>query len=112
MTFRWLVRAAAWLDKRFPPKVVVTQEQFEAIQERVHRQQQQNAKLAGELVTVTEKLAQVEKSLAALKEGIVKGEMPISTGERARLRDSFVKGEWPSRVGLVAGGPVPSPEDR
>jgi hypothetical protein len=94
MTFRWLLRAAEWLDKRFPPKVVVTQEMYDALQAKEHRHSKELASVQGELMVLKERCGAQEKSLAALKDGIVKGQVPLSSSEKARLRDEFVRGDW------------------
>jgi hypothetical protein len=94
MTFRWLLRVAEELDRRFPPKVVVTQADYDGLQERVHRQSKDLAKFSGELMVERQRIGDLEKSLSALKEGVVKGDIPVTTSERARLRDDFVSGNW------------------
>ncbi len=73
MTFRWLVSVAAWLDARFPPKVTVTDEVFAALQEKEHRHSKSIAVLSGEVLVLKGELRAAEKSIAALKELIVKG---------------------------------------
>ncbi len=73
MTFRWLVRAAAWLDARFPPKVTVTDEVFAALQEREHRHSKEIASLKGEEMVLRDRVLALEKSIAALKDFIAKG---------------------------------------
>jgi hypothetical protein len=73
MTFRWLLRSAEWLDKRFPPKVTVTDEVFEALQAKEHRHSKEIATLSGEVMVVKSELRAAEKSLAALKDFIAKG---------------------------------------
>ncbi len=90
---RQLLRALAWLDARFPPKVVVTQEIFDALSTKSHNQAAAIAHLQGEDLVVKSRLLSVEKSLAALKDGISKGKVPLSASEKDRMRDEFVKGE-------------------
>lgn len=103
MTFRWLVSLAAWLDKRFPPKVVVTQESYDALQEKEHRHSKELARLAGEIHVERDRVTLLEKSLAALKEGIVKGQISLNAREAAKMREEFVSGNF-SRMGLPAAG--------
>lgn len=90
---RRLMRALAWLDLRFPPKVVVTQEVFEAMSAKNHKNSKEIAALQGEQMVLRDRIAALEKSFAALKDGIVKGVVPVAAAEKSRLRDEFVKGE-------------------
>lgn len=93
MTFRWLVALAAWLDRRFPPKVVVTEANYAEMQEKLHRHNRELARLAGENLAERGRIDSLEKSLAALKEGIVKGVVPVAPADKVRLREEFIKGE-------------------
>ncbi len=90
---RLLRRAAEWLDRRFPPKVVVTQESYDEMQAKLHKHNKELARLAGENLSERGRIDALEKSLAALKDGIAKGKVPLSATEKDRLRDDFVKGE-------------------
>ncbi len=93
MTFRWLVRLASWLDLHFPPKVVVTQEIFDGLQLKEHKHSEEIARLQGEDLVVKARIAALEKSLAALKDGIATGKVPTGPAGKDRLREEFVKGE-------------------
>ena len=98
---RALLAALTWLDRRFPPKVVVTQEAFDAIQEKEHKHSKEIARLQGEDLVVKGRIAALEKSFSALKDGIVTGKVPTGGGvDKDRLRSEFVKGEgeaWSGR---------------
>ena len=93
MNFRWLLDIASWLDRRFPPKVVLTKEQYEELDAREHRQSKRIADLSGEILVCRERLGVVEKTLAAVKEAIAKGHIEVPT-DKSALRDAFVKGEF------------------
>lgn len=90
------MRAIEWLDKRFPPKVTVTDEMFAAMQDREHRHSKEIANMSGELMVLRDRCLILEKAMAALKDGIAKGQVPLNASEKAALRDSFVKGNWES----------------
>lgn len=96
MTFRWLVAVANWLDARFPPKVVVTQALFDGLSERVHRLAKENATQAGDIMVLRERVNALEKTVAAVKDGIAKGDIGVALGDRAKLREAFVSGTWPA----------------
>jgi hypothetical protein len=70
---RALLRLAEWLDKRFPPKVTVTDEVFAALQEKEHRHSKEIATISGEVLVLKGELRSAEKSILALKEFISKG---------------------------------------
>jgi hypothetical protein len=109
MTFRWLLRIAEYLDRRFPPKVVVTQEVFEALSAKTHKNAKEIAALQGEQMVLRDRLAGAEKSLAAVKEALTKGGSPATAAVKDRLREDFIKGEgeaWSGRPQAPAPKPV------
>lgn len=93
MTFRWLLSIATWLDRRFPPKVVVTQENYDELQQKLHRHNKDLARLAGENLAERGRIDALEKSFSALKEGIVTGKVPALALDKAKMREDFIKGE-------------------
>lgn len=108
MNFRWLLRFAAWLDARFPPKVVVTQEIFNDMQEKIHRHNKELARLAGENLAERSRIDALEKTISALKDGISKGKIPISATEKDKMREDFIKGEGEAWGRPQSGHVVPA----
>ncbi len=104
MTFGWLIALAKWLDSRFPPKVVVTKAIYDALQIKEHKHSQEIAALQGANMVLRDRVQSVEKSLVALKDGISKGNVPLSASDKDRLRSEFVRGE-----GDAWGRPQASP---
>jgi hypothetical protein len=105
---RLLLRAAEWLDRRFPPKVVVTQESYDAMQEKLHKHNKELARLGGENLAERGRIDALEKSLAAIKDGIANGKVPTGA-VKDRLRDEFVSGRgeaWAGRPQAPAAPPV------
>lgn len=117
MTFRWLVRLAAWLDSRFPPKVTVTDELYNALTDRVHRQDKMAASLHNRLEDALGRLLALESSkpsdatndriealeskLADLAKALAH---PKQTDSEV-MRAAFLRGEFPrtaSRTELEA----------
>ncbi len=70
---RALVRLFEWLDKRFPPKVTVTKESFEALIEREHQRNRGMSTLRLAADTLQERIKSLEASMAALKDLLAKG---------------------------------------
>lgn len=103
---RLLLRAAEWLDRRFPPKVVVTQENYDEIQAKLHKHNKELARLAGENLAERGRIDALEKSLAAIKEGIATGKVPTGPAGKDRLRDEFVRGEGEAWSGRPQTSPV------
>ena len=98
MTFRWLVAVAAWLDVRFPPKVTVTDEVFEALQAKEHRHSKEIATISGEVMVIKGELRAAEKSIAALKDFISKG-------------GAGGVGDMNRRAQFIADGRMPAPAE-
>ncbi len=91
MSFKWLVSLAAWLDRRFPPKVVVTQEVFEALQAKEHKHSKEIASLQGEvLVLKADNVAQA-KSISGLKDLLSKSASP-ALSDALRRADFIASG--------------------
>lgn len=105
---RALLRLAEWLDKRFPPKVVVTQSMYDSMVEKQHRHGKDILMLGQESNVLRDRCFTSEKSLAALKDGIVKGQVPLSSTEKAAMRDSFIRGEFGRETSTIATEAVKS----
>ena len=67
---RALKRLTDWLDRRFPPRLVVTVEQFDAYADRLHRVEQHFAAFREDSYAVAERVVVLEKSLTAMKDAI------------------------------------------
>lgn len=85
---RVLIAGLEWLDKRFPPKVTVTKQAFEDLVSREHRRMKDSTAFRIDLDTQKERIGNIEKSVAALKEILVKSATP-SLSEPAR-RAAFI----------------------
>lgn len=70
---RSLIAALTWLDKRFPPKVTVTKEAFDAMVEREHARAKASTSLRMDLDTAKERIKTLEASVAAVKDLLAKG---------------------------------------
>lgn len=86
-----LIRFAAWMDARFPARLVVTQEIFDTLSARFHRQEKLTDSLRIVLDDEQVRVAALEKSVAALKDLIAKGGVTMIKTEADRLRDNFVR---------------------
>lgn len=102
---RLLKRIADWLDRRFPPRLVVTQEAYDALLEKQHSISKRADKFRDELNELAvgigkeikadrERISALEKSLAAMKELLAKGGATMIKTEADKLRDQFVKGDF------------------
>ena len=67
MSFRWLKRLGDWLDNRFPAKVHVTDEVFQALLKRETERTQRANTQEAELAALTGLLARQGAALAELK---------------------------------------------
>ncbi len=102
---RLLLRALEWLDRRFPPKVTITREALEKLEEKVHRNSKAFDAVKDENLELGARLSAAEKSISALKDGISTGK--IATGAvKDRLRDEFVRGEGEAWSGRPQTSPV------
>lgn len=70
---RAALAALTWLDKRFPPRVTVTQETFDALLEREHQRAKQASSHRLDLDTTKERVRVLETAVAALKDALAKG---------------------------------------
>lgn len=104
---RWLLRCAEWLDKRFPPKVVVTQKDYEAFTDRGQRHESALGAMRLSMDELRTEVTGVKASLAAIKEALAKGGAAVLKPEAEKLRDEFVRGEFnrgPGRAAVEANG--------
>ena len=81
---RALIAALSWLDKRFPPKVTVTKEMFEALIEREHQRMKTATMIRMDLDTQRERIDGAEKSIHALKDLLAKSADPAVKAESRR----------------------------
>lgn len=91
---RSLLRLAEWLDKRFPPRVVVTQEQYDALTDRAHKHEKTLAALKMEISDLSGRCASAEKSIVAIKDALARGGSVMMRAELDKMRDRFIKGDW------------------
>ncbi len=101
MTFRWLIRLGEWLDKRFPAKVVITRAELDERDERVKNLEQSVSFLDGNNAAFSERVSALEKSVAAIKDAITRGQIAPRTDKEA-LREKFIRGEFPPHVSREA----------
>lgn len=103
---RLLKRLADWLDKRFPSRVVITEAKFSELEDRLRRCIQSTSDLNVDTNVLADRILVLEKSIAAMKETLVKGGANVLKPEADKLRDAFVRGEFnrgPSRAAVEAG---------
>ena len=81
---RALKRLTDWLDRRFPPRLVVTVEQFDAYADRLHRVEQHFTAFREDSYAVAERVVVLEKSLTAMKDAIQKGQIPAVIAQQKR----------------------------
>lgn len=97
---RRLKAFADWLDKRFPPKVVLTQEDYELVKGALASVCKEVLEDGHRIKLIAERVEATEKSIAALKDLLSKGGVMAMKPEKDLLRDEFVRGEFsrgPSR---------------
>ena len=110
-----MLRAVTWLNNRFPPKFHVTTEIYNGLTDRMHGFSTQSAahwerhealalrisKIKDEL---EERIVSLEKSNAAFKDGIVKGEINLGMSDAMKLRKEFIEGNFvrPTKENAVA----------
>lgn len=70
---RIFIAALSWLDQRFPPKVTVTKEGFEALLDREHARMKSATSFRIDLDTQKDRIKGLETSVAAIKELLSKG---------------------------------------
>jgi hypothetical protein len=87
-----------WLEARFPAKVVVTMQAFKELgNEIAHLNSVLNVQACA-MSGQAERIDVLEKSLAAIKDAIVKGHIAPLTGKEA-LRDEFMRtGKFPGSI--------------
>lgn len=73
-----------WLDKRYPPRVRVTDELFQSMLELDTKRVQQMNSHAVMLDEQRARIVAIEKSLAAIKDAMVKGAGPAIAPEKRR----------------------------
>lgn len=81
---RLLIGLLMWLDARFPPKVTVTKEGFDALIEREHSRMKSMTSLRLDLDTQKERIKGLETSVAAIKELLTKAAQASTVSETRR----------------------------
>lgn len=92
---RQLIAALSWLDKRFPPKVTVTKEGFEALLAREHSRMKDATALRFEIDTLKDRMKKEEESTAAIKKVLM--EAATVGAQHEKRRSAFVEsGRFPA----------------
>ena len=97
---RALKAFADWLDRRFPPKKVVTEEIFRDFEHRLSNAIRNSSGFNNDFMAIAKRLQEAEESIRAIKELLAKGGVSAMKIEADKLRDQFVRGEFqrgPSR---------------
>lgn len=68
-----LLAALTWLDRRFPPRVTVTKEAYEAMIEREHQRAKGATTLRLDLDTTKDRIKNLETAVAGIKDLLAKG---------------------------------------
>jgi hypothetical protein len=85
-----LVRMAAWLDRRFPPKVTVTESNYVDLTTKMDCHDAMFQTHAHEVNTLKSRVTVLESQMAALKDALIKsGSIAIKT-EADKLRADFI----------------------
>lgn len=113
-----LRRFLDWLEARFPAKVVVKRVDYEALRKRIDdlhmradldlRDTRKSLNELNQQIIIPhiEKIATLEKSVAAIKDVLARGQVPVIQSKEW-LRDQFIKGEFqrgPERSSVEAKG--------
>ncbi len=92
---RALIAALSWLDKRFPPKVTVTKETFDALLAREHARMKGATMMQGEINTLKERVTADETAIAAIKKVLM--EAATVGAQHEKRRSAFVEsGRFPA----------------
>ena len=83
-----------WLDARFPPKKVVTEEIFRDFEHRLSNAIRNSSGFNSDFMTMAKRLQEAEESIRAIKELLAKGGVSAMKIEADKLRDQFVRGEF------------------
>lgn len=111
MSFRWLKRMADWLDNRFPAKVHVTDEAFQALLRHESERQMRANTQEAELAVMTQKL----KNLGIVLENLVPllDRVDSLEGTLGQIKEVVTKAAAPEaqasarRAAFVASGRMP-----
>ena len=91
---RALKALAAWIDKRFPEKVVVSNEDFDSLQREQMLAKGQVRDLWETVGLLKVRITVLENGLAGVKDLLAKGGLTAVKTEADKLRDNFVRGEF------------------
>lgn len=86
---RSIIAAFQWLDKRFPPVVVVTQEDYAAFKEQASRHEKTTGALRLHFDDQQARIVSLEKSVNAVKDALSKGGF-IPKADSEKLRSDFI----------------------
>ena len=81
---RLLKAVVLWLESRFPPQVVLSEESFSALVRRIDAIESSTGKLSQMNQSNWERVNSVEKSVVALKEALVKATSPAAVADNRR----------------------------
>jgi hypothetical protein len=83
-----------WLNDRFPPKVKVKQEDYDALRQSVGILERTVVRSSSQIDSIFAEMDSIKKSLAAIKEGVIKCEIVASIAESQKLRRDFIEGNF------------------
>ena len=91
---RLLKQFADWLDRRYPPKVTVTEEVFDELRRNEHMLRKSVSSLKLEYDTMQAEFVAIRKSVDGLKDALAKGGITSIKTEAETLRTQFVEGNF------------------
>ena len=83
-----------YLDRRFPPKVHVTEALFDELRRTEHLHRKNLTSLKMEFDTMQAEFSALRKTVDGLKDALTKGGITGIKSEAEKLRESFVAGNF------------------
>lgn len=88
-----ILRLVEWLDRKFPPKLVITVEDYERLSNRIDRCAKDAGNFHDDFMLLAERVNKLDESIRAIKDILSKGGATAVKPESDKLRDQFVRGE-------------------